>query len=169
MNTTPLTPEAVASLTDAELSEAVARVVFGAEWYGDGWPHYHGDYPHAEARRCGCGKVWKSVTPFAKLSETRSGTVLLYTAESGLPLAVTPHSPQAYSAVLEHMRQRWAGRMWKWEIGEEETGEEDGVLVWCAVVRSREGWQVALAESPSFGRATFECALIAAQEMEKEG
>lgn len=158
MTTTPLAPEAVASLTDAELSEAVARVVLGAldgQAYSEENDGEEPEYPFYD--------------------KDGEGNVLLYSDEWEDYRTFNCHppftfaDPRAVSLVLEHMRQRWAGRMWKWEIGEEETGEEDGVLVWCAVVRSREGWQVALAESPSFGRATFECALIAAQEMEKEG
>lgn len=148
--------------------------VFGAAWYGKEWPHYHPDYPNAEATRCGCGNTWADVTPFAKHANHMHGNenlpspplVVLYTADSGASLDMAPNNPRAVFLVLEHMRNRWendeseTASGWRIECGE----------VWAVSVIDSHLEQVGeWRYSPSLGRATFECALLAAQEMEREG
>lgn len=152
MTTTPLTPEAVASLTDAELSEAVARAVFGAT-----------------ERRSLLDVPENPASWFYAPNKMGGMLFLVSPGDESRCWRILPIDEDALCLVLEHMRQRWAGRGWMWEIGEEATGEDNDIIVWCAAVRSREGWQIAIADSPHLGRATLECALLAAQEMEKEG
>lgn len=152
MTTTPLTPEAVASLTDAELSEAVARVVFQAE----NLEHY-GESEHPDL-------------PFY---DAVAGEVVLYTKED-LVVVLDPEWTDATFFVLEHMRQRWAERY--------DTGE-DGYVPYWSITGESDRWSVAAmidgkdflerllgcAIGPSLGRCVFAAAVLAAQEMEKEG
>jgi hypothetical protein len=136
------TPEQVSRMSDAELSEAVGREAFGAVVV-DGWPT---ELP--------------SVPTLARFIEGHA--VLL---RNGLPLLhLGPDVPTAVLTVLERMRRRWldARSLWTWELMDE--GEE--ARTWVALVRSPEGWQIAATEHASLGRAVFEAALLASQEME---
>ena len=87
------TPKSVASLPDAELSEAVARVVFGATRY---------DFfalPHAPE------DAWA----YARVTGKANDAVVLRvpTHDAGAfatSVRLMPDSPVGYSLVLEHMR-----------------------------------------------------------------
>ncbi len=153
MTTTPLTPEAVASLTDAELSEAVARVVLGAV---DGMA-YSEDNDGEEPEY-----------PF--YDRDGEGNVLLYSDDWEDYRTFNCHppfvcdDPRAVCLVLEHMRQRWAakGERYWWNV----SGDEDG---WTVSVRKGLCDYVASDTGVSLGRLVFAAGLLAAQEMEKEG
>jgi hypothetical protein len=157
VSATPLTPEAVASLTDAELSEAVARVVLGAV---DGLAYSEendGEEPEY---------------PF--YDKDGEGNVLLYSDEWEDYRTFNSHppfsfdDPRAVDLVLEHMRQRWAGggplqACWRWKMEASATGK------WYVYVLDHQRNFVADFVDKSMGRAILSTALLAAQEMEKEG
>lgn len=142
--TNRLTPEQVAQLSDADMSERVAQVVFGATRISD---TKHILSP-GEYRR----KPWGVM-----LSRPKGG------------IGLEPDYAASVLLVMEHMRQRWAAH-------KEATG-----VFWCWSFEDvgRYGWQVyayrhddrpdtpfyVRAKRLSFGRALFEVATLAAQEM----
>lgn len=138
-----LSAEQVAALSDAELSEHVARVVFGAK-------------PIAERKHT------------LKVGEYRKRPygVIMRTAIAGAEI-LEPGNAASFALVMEHMRQRWrtepriAGRLRRWQV------EDNGDGTWSARVIS--GFGVILREhfasSPTFGNAIFQCAILSAQEM----
>ena len=144
----PLTPEQVSSMSDVELSEAVAREVFGAT--------IHPAYPAGAAG-----------TFVFRPSGGRGPLALVQPGHSWVYFGV--EYPAAVDRVLETMRRRWkdeapdsirqldwyiAGFGEYWAVGRHHCGASGEVFP------LHDG---TLARNTSLGRAVFECALLSVQ------
>jgi hypothetical protein len=140
----PVDAATVAAMSDAELSEAVAREVFGAEIRE--WPV----------------RPIEPAKPFACYMGAPSGCLFLWRLEDPCFLPFTPALAASYDAVLERMRQRWSAasvlhaQRPRWILEELHDGKWNVGAV-------RVGWAGVIASA--LGRAVFECALLAVREM----
>lgn len=168
--TAKYSPEQVSQRSDAVLSEAVAREVFGAHVFAS-WNAVN----RADDRWEDRGWPW-AVRDRAAIKDDADAPVRLYALYpiGGLRLdgyLFRPDDPASCLAVLEHMRQRWA------EIAK--AGCDDSELRFWEIASDDGGWSVSVRDyddriiaqsfhddaSPSLGRQIFECALLASQEM----
>jgi hypothetical protein len=161
-----LSPDEVAALSDEELSAHVIRVVLGLRVF-DSWAELVRARGTADWDDfVGDGYAWRPA-PGRRIAGAWIGAVDFADGD------FHPDNPVAVEHVREHMRGRWkteaarygVSRHWKMENGDSD------VRPWIVSVWSRGPSPHANSRlfkaSGLYGRALMECALLAAQEMQR--